>query len=93
MDTLNKIKIIQHNVLKWTYARRCQLSNYYIKENADIVLLNSTGIADTERIKLFNYNLYQRNISGEESAGVAICIKKSIKHRILDNFLWRYAGD
>ena len=70
MDTLNKIKIIQHNVLKWTYARRCELSNYYIKENADIVLLNSTGTADTERIKLFNYNIYQRNISGEGSAGV-----------------------
>ena len=86
MDTLSKIKIIQHNVLKWTYARRCELSNYYIKENADIVLLNSTGIADSERIKLFNYNVYQRNISGEESAGVAICIKKSIKHRILDDF-------
>ena len=86
MNNINKVKIIQHNVLKWTHARRCELSNHYAKENADIILLNSTGIPDSDRIKIFNYSVYQRNIHGEESAGVAVCVKKTIKHKILDDF-------
>ena len=32
------------------------------------------------------FHIYQRNIHGEESAGVAVCVKKNIKHKILDDF-------
>ena len=53
MNHINKIKVIQHNVLKWTYVRGNKLSNYFQKENADVILMNSTGIPDQTRIKKF----------------------------------------
>lgn len=37
-------------------------------------------------IKIFSYNLYQRNKSGERSGGVAIAVKKGLQHRIIDDF-------
>ena len=79
-------KIICHNVRAWTWDRRQELTNYYNKENADIVLLNSTGIRDPGRIKLFTYNVYKRNINNEDHAGIAIAVKQNIRHRILDDF-------
>ena len=65
MEYANKLKIIQHNVLKWPNPRRHELSNYYRKEDADIILLNSTGIPDTDRIKMFGYNIYQKTLREE----------------------------
>ena len=57
---LNNIKIIQHNVLKWTHSRKIELGNYYQKEFPDVLLLNSTGVSDAERIKIFQYNVHQK---------------------------------
>ena len=73
-------------MLKWTSSRCNELSNYFQREDADIVLLNATGIPNEKRIKIYQYNTYQRNNAGTEHAGVAIAIKSSIKHRIIDDF-------
>ena len=81
------IEMIQHNVLKWTFSRRNEISNYFQKEDADVILLNATGLPNMERIKIYQYNTYQRNNAGTEHAGIAIAIKISIKHRILDDFM------
>ena len=90
MFTLQRtLKIIQQNVVKWTPSRRNELSNYFQKEEADVILLNAIGLPNTERIKIFQYNTYQKNNEGTEHAGIAIAIKNNIKHRILDDF----AGD
>ena len=35
---LNNIKIIQHNVLKWTFQRRNELCNLYFTYDPDIIL-------------------------------------------------------
>ena len=61
-NNLSTIKIIQQNVLKWTFNRRNELTNYYMKMDPDVILLNATGLRDSERIKIFNYNVYQRNV-------------------------------
>ena len=37
-------------------------------------------------MKIFSYNVYQRNYLEEDHAGVAIAVKSSIQHRILDDF-------
>ena len=79
------IKIIQHNVLTWAFARRNELTNLYLKMDPEIILLNATGIRDNDRIKIFNYNVYQRNRYGEDHAGVAVAIKKNIHHAIIDD--------
>ena len=57
---LSTIKTIQHNVLKWTFNRRNELSNMYMKEDPEVLLLNSTGVKGDEVMKIFNYNIYQR---------------------------------
>ena len=83
---IRDLKVIQHNVLKWTSRRKNELTNFYLREDPDIILMNSTGIPDNEKIKVFTYNVYQINKQGEENAGVAIAIKNNIKHQLLDDF-------
>ena len=83
---LEQIKILQHNVIKWTYKRRNELYNCYIKENPDIIILNATGQTDQQPIKLFNYKVYQRNKESEEHAGIAIAVRYNIKHKIHDDY-------
>ena len=37
-------------------------------------------------MKIFNYNVYVRNTLNERHAGIALAIKKNIKHQILDDY-------
>ena len=83
---MDQIKIIQHNIIKWTTPRRNELYNYYIKEDPDVIMLNSTGMTSIERIKMYTYNVYQRNNENEQHAGIAIAVKHNIKHKIYDDF-------
>ena len=83
---ITQIKIIQHNVLHWTTERRNELSNYYNRENPEIILLNATGKMTERGIKIFNYNVYTRNIRNEDHAGIAIAVRKDLKHQIIDDF-------
>ena len=80
---LSIITIIQHNVLKWMFTRRNELTNLYSQHNPDLILLNSTGQKNNERIKIMNYNVYQRNKEGEDSAGVVVAVKRNIQHQII----------
>ena len=83
---ITNLKIVFQNVLSWTVDRRNELSNYYNRTGADVIILNSTGIKDTENIKIFNYNVYQRNFMNELHAGVAIAVKRGIHHQLIDDF-------
>lgn len=82
---LNTLKIVQHNVLAWTFNRRNELFNIYRTLDPDIILINAHGRKNEERIKLFNYNVYQRNSLNENNAGVAIAIRINLKHQIIDD--------
>ena len=73
---MEQVRIVQHNVRKWTKTRANELTNLYRSYNPDIIFLNETGKKDTDKIKLYMYNVYQRNSSREEHAGVAIAVKK-----------------
>ena len=81
-----ELKIIFQNVLWWTWERRNELSNYYQKENPEIILLNATSLIDGNKVKIFNYNIYEKNYQNERHAGIAIAIRKDIDHQILDDF-------
>ena len=85
-NLIQDIKIVQHNVMCWTPERAIELSDYYRLENPDIILLNSTSINDNNKIKIYNYNIIQRNMLSEKSAGIAIAVRKNIKYRLLDDF-------
>lgn len=56
--SLKTLKIIQHNVLSWTFQRRNELYNTYQSEDPDIILINLHGRKTEEKIKLFNYIVY-----------------------------------
>ena len=81
----NNISIIQHNVHTWTDERAIELSNYYNLHNPDVILLNSTS-RPNKTVKIFDYNVYERNYLNEFQAGIAIAVKKNIQHKILDDF-------
>ena len=81
----NNISIIQHNVHTWTDERAIELSNYYNLHNPDVILLNSTS-RPNKTVKIFNYNVYERNYLNEYQARIAIAVKKNIQHKILDDF-------
>ena len=85
-NNISRIKIIQQNVLKWTFHRRNELSNLYLKMDPDVILLNETGMTDRESIKFFNYNIHQKNKENEDHAGVAIGIRRGMSYQLLDDF-------
>lgn len=82
---LDSYTIIQHNVLHWSFQRRNELCNYYGSINPEIILLNSTGIEDDAKIKIFNYRVYQANSSGENNSGTAIAVRRDVPHKIIDD--------
>ena len=82
-DLMQDIKIIQHNVQHWSRERSIELGNFYRKENPDVILLNSTGISTQDKLKIYNYNVTKRNMFDEMHAGVAIAVRKNIKHKLL----------
>lgn len=83
---MNQLKIIQHNVLKWSWGRRSELSNCYSREDPDIILLNATGILDTDQMKIYKYKVIQRNYRNENHAGIAVAIKDNIRFKLIENF-------
>ncbi len=82
MDT---ITIIQHNVHTWK-TNKFLLTNTYLQNNPDIILLNSTGIKDTETIKIYGYNTHKINSDNTLHDGSAILVKNSIEYKITDDF-------
>ena len=82
----SRLVILQHNVLHWSRERRNELNNNYRDSDPDVILINSHGQKDCEKVKLFGYKVYQSNKSGEMNDGIAIAVKGNIKHKIIDDF-------
>ena len=81
-----RLKILQHNVLHWD-TRKYELYNTYRHIDPEIILLNSHGKKDEEKIILYGYTVHQINITGEGADGAAIAVKTNIKHKLLDQGL------
>ena len=82
---MNQITIIQHNVLKWSKVRANELTNIYYQYNPDILLLNATGLKQFEQLKIYQYNVHQKNYLNENHAGIAIAVRKNIKYKLHDD--------
>ena len=80
-----QIKIIQHNVRKWS-TNKHSLDHAYQQEYPEIILINSHGAIDNENIKIFNYNIHQINTLNEINNGVAVGVRRDIKYKLIDNF-------
>ena len=59
-----QIKVIQHNVRKWS-TNKHSLCQAYQNKNPEIILINSHGEMNSETIKIFNYNIHQINTTNE----------------------------
>ena len=87
--TTTTIKILQHNVSSWTKKRRLELREYYVEENPEIILLNSTGKnRHSDQVRIPNYKTYHKNNRNEDKAGVVLAIRKDWqpKCEILNHF-------
>ena len=85
MELRSGLKIILQNVNTWTKNRGNELSNYYNREQPDVILINDIGT--NCNIKIFNYNVHVNNFQNEQHAGVAIAVRKDIRYQILDDFI------
>lgn len=50
-------------------------------------MINSTGITNNSLFKLFTYKTYHKHFAQENHAGIAIAVRYSIKHKLIDNFI------
>ena len=80
---VSPLVIFHHNTLHWR-TNYLSLANTYRKINPDIILINSHGNQNDDKIKIFNYNIIQSNSTGERSDGSAICIRRNIPYKIID---------
>nr|XP_027237905.1 uncharacterized protein LOC113829027 [Penaeus vannamei] len=80
---------MQSNIIKYAYLHKDIFDDQLIKDNILNRTIDLTAYRiqyNDETIKLFGYNVYQRNILNEGDAGVAIGVKRNIKHRVIDDF-------
>ena len=85
MELRSDLKIILQNVNTWTKNRVNELSNYYNREQPDVIIINDIGT--NSNVKIFNYNVHVKNFQNEQYAGVAIAVHKDIRYQILDDFI------
>ena len=77
-----QLNVIQHNVQYYS-ANKKQLQDLWSENHPDIILLNSTGLAQNEEIDINNYETYQS--PQLPHSGSAILVKSSLRHKALTN--------
>lgn len=85
----NQITILQHNVRDWS-TNKYAFCNIYKSIDPDVILINGHGVLNNDQIQIFNYDIYQTNKNNEKHDGVAIAVKKYIKHRLIDDFIQEF---
>ena len=61
---MQRLRIIQHNVLSWG-NRKYDLINTYRQYDPDIILLNSHGLRNDDKLKIPGYKVYLQNFSND----------------------------
>ena len=74
---IRTLTFIQNNVVHWL-INFLSLLNTYRTKDPDIILINSHGNSNENKIEVSNYNIIQTNSTGEGNDGCAICINKTI---------------
>ena len=86
-----RLKVVQHNVRCWK-THGTALLNAYRDLDADVLLLNSTGISRfqtsngqtrEEKLRVPGYAVQHYNPSGELNDGAAIAVRKSLQFKFL----------
>lgn len=83
---MNKVIIIQHNVLH-SETRKHNLINTYLDINPHIILINGHGMKQKEHIKVPGFITYQLSSSDELHDGCTLLIRSHIKHKLDNNYI------
>ena len=82
MEQVNTLNILQHNVRHWNTIRS-SLSNTYKCLDPHIILINSHGCINDEKIKIFNYTLIQSNKTNTRHDGVAVGVRRGVRYGLV----------
>ena len=81
------LKITYTNVQTWTDMKNSALIAHLTKNDPDVILLSDIGKTDKNKpIKIFQYLIFATNKNNENSAGVAIGVRKGLNFKVLNNF-------
>ena len=82
--TLNIIHINVNSIIR--ISRRIDLSNFLIKYNPDILLLNETKLNNMHKIKFPKYNFIRKDRpASSRGGGTGILLRDGIKFKIISN--------
>lgn len=82
---LNTLRIIKHNVRHWNSTKNSVITSYS-EFNPHIVLINSYGLKDKERLKIPGYQVYKINNTNDIHDGSAIAVKQTLQHKFDNDF-------
>ena len=75
------------NVQTWTEDKNAGLSVHLTQDHPDVLLLADIGKTNKNKpIKLFQYLVFSTNKNNENSAGVAVAIRKGLEFKVLNDF-------
>ena len=77
INTPSNLKITYANVQTWTEVKNISLIAHLTKNDPDVILISDIGKTDRNKpIRIFQYLVFATNKNNENSAGVAIAVKK-----------------
>ena len=75
------------NVQTWTEDKNAGLSVHLTQDHPDVLFLADIGKTNKNKpIKLFQYLVFSTNKNNENSAGVAVAIRKGLEFKVLNDF-------
>ena len=76
------LRVTYANIQTWTDEKQETLRAHLTKSNPDVILLSDIGKTDKKiPIKIFQYLVFAANKNNENSAGVAIAIRKGLEFK------------
>ena len=80
------LRVTYANIQTWTDEKHETLRAHLTKSNPDVILLSDIGKTDKKiPIKIFQYLVFAANKNNENSAGVAIAIRKGLEFKLLND--------
>lgn len=77
------------NIANWTanglMHNKNELRAYLLTQNIDIAITTETHLRPSDRFKIPNYYTYRKDRKDRQGGGVALFIKKNIKHNPIPN--------
>ncbi len=81
---MNKLTILQHNVLLWNTSKQSLIN--YPQISPQITLINSHVLKSERFLKISGYKTYKINTSESIADGSAIAVKYNLTYKVYDDY-------